>query len=272
MLATPVPTAAAGVPAVAGPQPVPTVVGVQAPGNTGTAPTGAASVAVTAALSTSGATLAPLSPDIETVAGLDALDDYLAGYDGGDCFVVLPGRPDEGAVALTAFAGSPAAAGAFAQALARDFGALLPVEARTVSQGQCGALSFVRSSALYPGFDLGLALDADAIAVGAPLSGEVLRMTGAWLTLLVIDDEGRVSNLDAYVRAEDGAIRFEAPVVPTGEAAGKTQLLLAVATAEELAVNPQDGDSAQAALAALEAELRTRGMAAELAVGAFTVH
>ncbi|GLQ58025.1 hypothetical protein [Devosia nitrariae] len=263
--------AGVGSPADGGVQPVP-ILSTQAIGNGSIAPTGAAQVAVTAALSASGVTLTPLSPDIEAVAGLDALDDYLAGYDGGDCFAVLPERPGDGIVALTAFAGTRAAAGAFLEALARDIGAPLPVEAKTVSAGQCGALRFVRSSTLYPGFDLALALDADAIAVGAPLSGEVLRMTGAWLTLVVIDDEGRVSSLDPYVRLEGEAIRFEAPVVPTGEAAGKTQLLLAVATAEKLVTEPQEGDSAESFLAAVENELSERGIAVELAVSTFTVH
>lgn len=256
---------------VVGVQTLPVVIGAEESGSANVAPAGAGPVTVTAALSASGATLAPLPPDVEPVAGLDAINDYLAGYDGGDCFAVLPSPPDDGAVALTAFAGSPAAAGDFIEALARDFGTLLPVEARAVSAEQCGALTFVRSSALYPGFDLGLALAADTIAAGSPISGEVLHMTGAWLTLVVIDDEGRVSNLDAYVQPEGEAIRFEAPVVPTGEAAGRTQLLLAVATAEQLATNPQDGEPAEAFLSALETELRMRGIRAELAVRAFTV-
>lgn len=270
-VAAPVEAGSVGVPATTGAQAVPIVVGAQAAGSGSLAPAGAGPVAVTAALSTSGTTLAPLPPDTEVIAGLDTLDDYLARYDGGDCFAVLPERPDDGTVALTAFAGSPAAAGAFLEALARDFGALVPVEARPVSAEQCGALAFVRSNALYPGFDLGLALDADAIAVGAPLTGEVLRMTGTWLTLAVIDDEGRVSSLEPYLQLDDGAIRFEAPVVPTGQAAGRTQLLLAIATAEQLVAEPHDGDSAEAFLAALEAELSERGIAAELAVSAFTV-
>jgi hypothetical protein len=199
--------------------------------------------------------------------------DYAAGYYGGPCFAVAPAPTSDGGVSFAAFAADPASGTTFQSRFEQAFGRPAPVATNPVSPLQCSALSFVRGNGSYPSQDLNLLLETDAIASGSALAGKVVANDSRQLHLLIIDDEGKVQNLDPYLHAEGGTASFDPPITAMNDGRFKVQLLVAIAAPGPLQVVAQmSGAKADAFFAALELELAAGRIDASVAIAAFRVN
>ena len=93
---------------------------------------------------------------------------------------------------------------------------------------------------------MNLALDDQAITDGNFLQGTIRNLAGNFVTLLIVDDEGRVSVADSFLAENGDALTFEAQVHLTGSGARSDQLLVAIVSAAPLEV-PEKMDGRQAA-------------------------
>lgn len=203
-----------------------------------------------------------------------AVTDFMRQYDGGDCFLALPAAFASGEAAVQTFGESEAAQAAFRRALAGSLGTTAEIRSGTVAGSQCLALSFARKIDGYPNFSLVIDLDAADVTSGSALAGIVRNAGNRFLHLLVIDNDGLVQSVDAYLAAAAGnARRFSAPVVLTGGPVATKQLLMALASDRliRLLQGPVRRPAADF-FEALAAEISAQEANVDLAVEGFSVN
>ena len=173
------------------------------------------------------------------------------------CLVALPRR--DGAGLMETFARS----------------ALTPEDAavrqtRTlVDPRQCPALGFIRNNRDYPATGIGLRLDTPEVASGGRLTGVLRGVAGRYVTLLLIDDNGVVQDLQRFLAFSGNLTRFDVPVTRAGPSRDTSQLLLAIATRQPPdAIRTRIGRLAQEVFLDLGGELATD---AALGVATFDV-
>lgn len=172
------------------------------------------------------ATALPTIPD--DLPSANSLDLFVSQYDGGECFAanVMPGD----APVLAAFALDLVDSMALQLALGEAFGSKVTVDSYQVDSRQCGALAFVDALRRNRAFNLTVVLDSQLVADGANLTGTLDVPSGHYVSLFIVDDEGAVSQVGAYVSGIGQTKSFSIPVHLKGEAATRIQLLVAVAS------------------------------------------
>ena len=189
-----------------------------------------------------------------------------------DCFLALPAY-EASAGTIRSFAADAALQSEFAERLGRAES--LPEHERVdrVSEAQCRALAFVRTLPRYPAFALTIQVENPHIASGEALVGRISNVDGRVLSLLLVDDEGFVQDVEPFLRrtgARDPA--FVAPLVLTGDPETTTQLLLAIASDTPLdTVKLHSGAEAGEFFEILEQEINRRAADIEVALQPFSV-
>lgn len=141
-----------------------------------------------------------------------------------------------------------------------------------ITAAQCEALTFARAADPTPLPRLTITSDTPELASGAEFSGTVHNLNRKRLSLLIVDDEGKVQELNDLSRNSDGSIGFRAPLTLTAGPVDTVQLVLAVASDAELATFAQrDGEFAASYFAALAAEIAAVGTPVEIGVAGFIV-
>jgi hypothetical protein len=69
---------------------------------------------------------------------------------------------------------------------------------------------------------------------GAELQADINHVTLPWLTVLLVDDEGMISDVSKNIAKQDNTYRLRAPIHLSGNGKGKNQLLIAVSAAQKL--------------------------------------
>ncbi|MCT7374130.1 hypothetical protein [Chelativorans salis] len=199
----------------------------------------------------------PLPPArVQEVDPYTQVLEYLAGYDADNCFLALPSRGKGGRVTIDGFALKPAEVSRFTAELASLTGVDVEPSGHSVSPDQCRALSFARGLAAYPTPGLSIRLEAQSIRSGTYLSGQVGNLRRGMLYLIVIDDEGKVQEIDQLFQGAAGEIGFEAPMTLTRGPVETVQLLLAVASDVPLTTfASHEGETAETYFAALAEEI-----------------
>jgi hypothetical protein len=198
--------------------------------------------------------------------------DVLASYAGGPCFAALPTLGDDGAFQLETFARSRSDLDKFRGALETRTGALPDTRMKPVSDAQCEALAYLQNSPAYPQYQIFFDLKAYTIPSGSVLEGKIGNTGGGFLSFLIIDDEGLVQDLGSFLRFTRGAALFRIPMTIKGSPVETQQLLMALSTPARLeTVQAASGTPARQFFAALEAELRRKGVREDLAMVAFSV-
>ena len=82
----------------------------------------------------------------------------------------------------------------------------------------------------YPVGRLSIALASDRVESGGRLVGAVSGAAGRYVTLLLIDDNGVVQDLNRFLTFVGGETRFDVPVTRSGPPRDTGQILLALAT------------------------------------------
>lgn len=209
---------------------------------------------------------APVAATVPTAAALSA---FLAGYDGGTCFAARVDTVDETAM-LSAYAVDFADSVALQLALGQSFDEPVDVDGYRAEPSQCGALAFVSRLQRLAGAPLALTLDAERLADGETMTGTLAGPPDTAFHLFVVDDEGMVSDANAYLDIRGASAAFAFPVHLTGDAAAKLQLVIGLATDLDL-LAPADRQPADPFFAALTQRLIEAGDPAAIAIAAFSV-
>jgi hypothetical protein len=222
--------------------------------------------------------VALLVPAIPSVVAPGKVDPYASALrflqqrESGWCLLVMPAEADGGRFGLEGFADQDAALDSFLQ----DFKSETKVDAATrsgrVSPAQCRVLNFARNLARYPAFSLRFKLDSRVVGSGETLSGTIENAGDAPVHLLLVDDEGKVQNLDHILDRNGSRISFRAPMTLTSGPVATDQLLVALAGPAELKTSGgPDGNQADQFFNALTEELAARNVSPDLAVASFKV-
>jgi hypothetical protein len=198
--------------------------------------------------------------------------EVLAAYPAGPCFAALPSLSDTGSFQFETFARSADDLARFRTTLEVETGSLPNTTMKPISEAQCRTLAFVQDSPAYPAFQLYFDLANRSIASGEMLEGRIGNTSGGFISLLLIDDEGRVQNLGSFLKFTRGAALFRIPMTVQGAVVETQQLLLALSTPVSLqTVRDAAGQPAEAFFQDLGAELRAKGQKEDLALVAFSV-
>ncbi|ETW12931.1 serine/threonine protein kinase [Roseivivax marinus] len=170
------------------------------------------------------------------------------------CLAALPRRDGADGVGLALVAAEDAAMSTFADALLTADDAVR--QSRTlVDPRQCPALGYVRENQDYPASRLGLSLDRDVVQSGASIRGQVRGARGRYLTLLLVDTNGVVQDLQRFVTFSGDVARFEVPVTRVGAQRDTRQMLLALASSSPLTtIRDRAGQRAREVFAGLTGE------------------
>src|SRR5690606_20136613 len=179
----------------------------------------------------------PKAPPVKPRTPVDPLQqvrDVIAAEPGdGGCFVAIA-EPSPDVVAVDGYAATGETLARLETNLAAIEDASVAMRQHRIATAQCDALAFTRGLNPDPVARLTIKPDMPAIASGAELTGLVRDFGRKWLYLVVVDDEGKVQELDDLARGPDGSVVFRAPLTLTDGPVDTVQLLLAVASDEPL--------------------------------------
>ncbi len=174
------------------------------------------------------------------------------------CLVAMPQQGADGAPELVMLAADEPSITTFAADV------LSEIEPRPSQRGvlidprQCAAATFIRENTSYPAFRLSLGVVEDRLPSGEELTGVVGRAAGAYVTLLLVDDNGVVQDIGNYLTFAGADARFAAPMRREGAARDTSQMLIALATdARPRTLDTQNGQLAEDFFPALKAEIGT---------------
>jgi hypothetical protein len=130
----------------------------------------------------------------------------------------------------------------FSKDLLADVATPPPARNVLVDPRQCAALNFVREGSRYPTFPLAIAVQSEAVTSGDRLVGALQGAQGRYVSMIVIDDNGVVQDLSAYLSFSGDTVTFDVPVSRFGPARDTQQLLMAMATsARPVAMDTHNG-------------------------------
>lgn len=173
------------------------------------------------------------------------------------CLVAMPRRDGTEDVGLAFVGAQDGAMDGFASALQEITGVGVSQSRTLVDPRQCPALTFVQDNREYPATRMGLRVDQSEIQSGGRLTGLLRGSAGRYVTLLLIDDNGVVQNLQRFMSFSGNLARFDVPVTRNGPARDTKQILLALATQRPPGdIRARDGQLAQDVFTGLSRDLR----------------
>lgn len=169
-------------------------------------------------------------PDPAQQARLDPLRKMIRAQLDESCLLALPRLTQSDQVGLQIFGAQDLQMGQLTRALNQQ----LPNPVRQIQilldQRQCAALDYLRTMPSYPDFALDLRLDQTALISGQTLRGQILDLGGRYLTLLLVDDNGIVHDLRAFLSYGPGLAGFAAPMARIDKSRDTAQLIIALAS------------------------------------------
>ncbi len=185
------------------------------------------------------------------------------------CLIALPRRDGKDGVGLALVSSTDSAMSELVNAVLTEEDAAIRQTRTLVDPRQCPALTYVRRNQDYPAPRLGLRIDAPEVASGGRLTGVLRGTAGRYVTLLLVDNNGVVQDLQRFLSFSGNFARFDVPVTRVGIRRDTSQLLLAIATRRPtLAIRNRAGQLAQDVFADLNGEIAE---SAALAVSTFDV-
>lgn len=185
------------------------------------------------------------------------------------CLLALPIMRGEDELTLSLLSDSDRNASALTDQLVAGIEGDIGRETLLLDPRQCPAVAFARRDTRYPVFALGLQLDAQSVASGDSLRGQISNGTGYVQTLLMVDENGAVHDLRRFLLSSARGTRFDIPVARMRQPRDTRQLLIALATPQRLnTVTARAGDAAGPFFDALFAEV---GQNALIGIASFDV-
>jgi eukaryotic-like serine/threonine-protein kinase len=195
---------------------------------------------------------------------------YIRDYEGGECFVLIPTQLESRSVAIEGFGSSSAAFEAFDEAFKRANGFEAQISLRLVTDTQCPAVRFIRRIGVEAERSPQLQIESFSLRDGEPLNGAVTNLGTRHVDVLLVSDDGYVYSLANYTKREGDAAKFTLRLKRPGGPRSKPQLVMAIASAQPLALlgagKPVPAD---ALFPLLLDEARTSGLTLDIAVKYF---
>ncbi|WP_386629940.1 serine/threonine protein kinase [Sulfitobacter geojensis] len=185
------------------------------------------------------------------------------------CLLALPRRDGTEGVGLALIASSDAAMARFSDTVLTEKDTDIRQTRVLIDERQCAALDYVRLNRDYPATQLGLRLDAAEVPSGGNLTGVLRGTAGRYVTLVLIDNNGVVQDLQRFMSFSGNFARFDVPVTRPGAPRDTKQMLLAIATRRPATeIRARAGQLAQDVFSGLSGEIASQ---AALAVTTFDV-
>lgn len=146
------------------------------------------------------------------------------------------------------------------------------VRGHLVADAQCPALTFASELAAYPEQPLAVHTARPEVRSGQVLTGRIHNFRRSWLYLIIIDDHGKVQELQDLTPEAGNTVSFRAPLTLTDGPVGTVQLLLAIASDHALLTfSAHEGTQAESYFEQLRNEILQQGKPVDLGVGSFIV-
>jgi hypothetical protein len=185
------------------------------------------------------------------------------------CLLALPRRDGTDGVGLALIASSDAAMARFSDTVLTEADTDIRQTRVLIDERQCAALNYVRLNRDYPATQLGLRLDAAEVPSGGNLTGVLRGTAGRYVTLMLIDNNGVVQDLQRFMSFSGNFARFDVPVTRPGAPRDTKQVLLAIATRRpSTEIRGRAGQLAKDVFSGLSGEIASQ---AALAVTTFDV-
>jgi eukaryotic-like serine/threonine-protein kinase len=180
--------------------------------------------------------LQPQSPDGALLSLAEKARQFVASFNGGDCFFIKRLGESGGKESYLGFALYQSPVQRFETDYKTEVGAEPDIRLGLIKPKQCAALDLIRLGG--PGRAAGprLELGNDGVGRGKPLTGQVTNLVGRSLYLILVDDEGLAYRLDTKIQPGGDAATFNIPLTPNAGSAGSNQVLLAVVSDAPIAV------------------------------------
>ena len=160
--------------------------------------------------------------------------DWLAKYDGGKCFYVTPMQISGETVRVEGFATSVPPF----EKLDGDFkaahGIEADIQARLIHRNQCAVAEFLHAIQSSQLTRPTLLLSSSNVKSGESLSGALGKVAGGSVSLLLIDNEGVVYNLQNFLKKDGDKATFNIKLVDLETRDPLPQLILALSSNEEI--------------------------------------
>ncbi len=174
------------------------------------------------------------------------------------CLVAMPQQGQDGAPELVMLAADEPSISAFAADVLEEIDPRPGQRGVLIDPRQCPAATFIRENVSYPAFRLSLGVVNDRLPTGEELTGVVGRAAGAYVTLLLVDDNGVVQDIGSYLTFAGADARFSVPMRREGAARDTSQMLIALTTdSRPRTLDAQNGQLAEDFFPALKAEIGT---------------
>ncbi len=161
-----------------------------------------------------------------------AMVDWLKNYNGGACFYASPMAVSENSMQIEGFSTSVVAMEKLEADFTAAHGITPEIQARLIDKNQCAVAEFlqaIRTSAMTKPT---LELSSSNVKSGQSLSGELEKIENGSVSLVLIDNEGVIYNLEGFLKKEDSTASFNIKLVDLETRDPLPQLILALSSRE----------------------------------------
>ncbi len=169
------------------------------------------------------------APSAQDLAIRDLLERIRAAH-ADPCLIALPRKDGPDGIGLALIAARDGAMEEFSNTVLLAEDANIRQTRTLVDPRQCAVLTFIRKNRDYPATRLGIRIDQREVQSGDRLTGVLRGVAGRFTTILLIDDNGVVQDLQRFLSFSGNLVRFDVPVNRSGAARDTSQILLAIAS------------------------------------------
>jgi hypothetical protein len=201
-----------------------------------------------------------------------AIKSYLSTNDGGTCFLTLPRTIDPDGADVDGIGADPAKFQKWETGFKTSVGAKLTLRQRRVDQLQCSTLDLVKAFVAPESSSFVLDIVNTELRDGADLQANISHLSLKWLSVLLVDDEGMISDVSNSLSPVDDHYALKVPVHLSGTGQGKNQLLVAISSAKKLDLL-EIGSKVKAddILPLVMGEKKAKGIKTEVSIAVFQV-
>lgn len=170
----------------------------------------------------------PVSPAAKSATSrLAHIRTFIEGYDGGNCFFVMPVAVSQNATVIEGFGASNAKFQAFSDSFKKEQGFEPSIGIRLITEAQCPAVRFLTQLHGDQSRAPRIILASSDVKNGDSLSGSLENIASGSTELLLITDKGAVKNLSDLLKPSLDSMSFSIGL-QSGDTSLRPQLLLAL--------------------------------------------
>jgi hypothetical protein len=163
---------------------------------------------------------------------IDQINRFVNTYDGGDCFFITPVSIAEHQATLEGYGSMVAPFEGLTNEFKRNIGFEAFIRAHRVTPAQCAAVNFLSQMRNQRGPVPRLDIAATALRSGGTLEGTVADFGNREVALLLVTDNGSVSNLSSMLRTTGNTKSLNIPWQESSPERVQPNLLLVVAASK----------------------------------------